>query len=146
MSLFKIPIYKQSKYSKLWNYDRFIDSDTAGVGFEIDDNGTNRLLTVDDDTIGSIVRSFLLKKPGDTVGLVDDINNPKEIVDEKVYQFFISFSYGKNCLYIMSLDYSQSQPLIDLSKQLNFFIAEFAYNHKRYAEVLYHDLIVDCMK
>lgn len=144
MSLFRIPIYKQSKYSKLWNYDRYIDSDHPGFGFDVVDvDGTERLLFIDDNSAVGIVKSYILQQHGDTVGLCWDLKNPNDDESKDWYQFFCCYNPYKTQLMIMSLDYKIKNPIVDLSNQIKFFIREFAYMHCRYAETMYNKLIVD---
>ena len=147
MSLFKIPVYKQSKYSKLWNYDRYIDSDHPGFGFDVvDADGTERLLFVDDNSAAGIVKSYILQQHGDTVGLCEDLKNPNDDESQAWYQFFCVYNSDKTQLMINSLDYKVTNPVVDLSNQIKFFIGEFAYMHCRYAKTMNNKLIVDKLK
>lgn len=147
MSLFTIPVYKQSKYSNCWNYDRYIDSDQPGFGFDvIDQDGIKRLLFIDDASAAGIVRSYILQQHGDTVGLCEDLKNPNDDESKDWYHYFCNYNHDKNQLTVMSLDYAVKNPIIDLSYQIKFFISEFAYQHVRYAKILYNNSVVDCMK
>lgn len=127
---FGVPIYSRHSYSSRWNFDHHQSVDRLGIGFQLaDKNNKQHILFISYSQLVRLLTEIICSDLPCPLGAVDDLNG-----DPLDQLYIIEYTRATKQLTIHSGD--RNAPIIDLSDQLDFFLSEFVFYNKYFADLI----------
>ena len=127
---FNVPIYSRHSYSSRWKFDHHQCCEQLGIGFKLTDkNNKQHILFISYSQLVRLLTEIVCGDLPCPLGAVDDLNG-----DPLDQLYIIEYTRSTRQLTINSGD--RGCPVIDLSDQLDFFLGEFVFYNKHFAELI----------
>ena len=127
---FNIPVYSRHSYSSRWNFDHHQCCEQLGIGFKLTDrNNKQHILFLSYSQLVRLLSEIICSDLPYPLGAVEDLNG-----DPLDQLYIIEYDRPAKQLTIHGGD--NGKPIIDLSDQLDFFLSEFVFYNKYFADLI----------
>lgn len=127
---FNVPIYSRHCYSSRWNFDHHQNFNQLGIGFQLTDkNNKQHILFISYSQLVRLLTELICSDLPYPLGAVDDLNG-----DPLDQLYTIEYTRSTKQLTIHNGD--RDRPVIDLTNQVDFFLSEFIFYNKYFADLI----------
>lgn len=127
---FNVPIYSRHCCSSRWNFDHHQSFNQLGIGFQLTDkNNKQHILFISYSQLVRLLTELICSDFPCPLGAVDDIDG-----DPLDQLYTIEYTRSTKQLTIHNGD--RDRPVIDLTNQVDFFLSEFIFYNKYFADLI----------